>query len=144
MFYMVYVSQAKQPMDAAALGSLLQLSRKWNTVNGLTGLLIYRYSTDADKGYFIQLLEGDKLKVRALYDKIKLDKRHHTILQLSEGEIESRMFDEWAMGFKNADDALFAGLPGHARIGEVSFDPTAFQSSNGEALKLLKFFHDAN
>ncbi len=53
------------------------------------------------------------------------------------------MFSDWAMGFKNVDDALFAGLPGHARIGEASFDPAAFQHSNVEALKLLKFFHDA-
>jgi NAD/NADP transhydrogenase beta subunit len=51
---------------------------------------------------------------------------------------------EWAMGFKNVDDAIFAGLPGHARIGEASFDPAAFLHSNVEALGLLKFFHDAS
>jgi hypothetical protein len=55
-----------------------------------------------------------------------------------------RMFSEWAMGFKNVDDAIFAGLPGHARIGEASFDPAAFLHSNVEALGLLKFFHDAS
>lgn len=64
-------------------------------------------------------------------------------MPLSEGEIEGRMFSDWAMGFKNVDDALFAGLPGHARISEASFEPAAFQHSNDEALKLLKFFHDA-
>lgn len=107
-------------------------------------MLIYRYSTDADNGYFIQMLEGGQREVRALYEKIKRDKRHHTILTLGEGEIDARMFSEWAMGFKNVDDALFAGLPGHARIGEASFEPAAFQHSNVEALKLLKLFHDAS
>ncbi len=58
--------------------------------------------------------------------------------------LKARMFSEWAMGFKNVDDALFAGLPGHARIGEASFEAAAFQHSNVEALKLLKFFHDAS
>ena len=144
MHYMIYVSQAKKPMDATALESLLKLSREKNIDKGLTGMLIYRYSTDAEKGYFIQMLEGDESEVSALYEKIKRDRRHHTILRLGEGEIEGRMFSDWAMGFKNVDDALFAGLPGHARIGEASFDPAAFQHSNVEALKLLKFFHDAH
>ncbi len=143
MHYLIYVSQAKKPMDAAVLESLLSLSREKNAAKGITGLLIYRYSADADKGYFIQMLEGDEREVRALYEKIKRDPRHHTILPLGEGEIEGRMFSDWAMGLKNVDDALFAGLPGHARIGEASFDPAVFQHSNVEALKLLKFFHDA-
>lgn len=143
MHYMIYVSQAMKPMDATALESLLTLSREKNIAKGLTGMLIYRYSAAADSGYFIQMLEGDERDVRELYEKITHDKRHHTILPIGEGEIESRMFSEWAMGFKNVDDALFAGLPGHARIGEASFDPAAFQHSNVEALKLLKFFHDA-
>lgn len=144
MHYIIYVSQAKRPMDAAALEDLLSLSRKWNTLQGLTGMLIYRYSADADRGYFIQMLEGGASEVRTLYDKIRRDKRHHTVLTLGEGEIESRMFSEWAMGFKNVDDTMFSGLPGHARIGDSSFEPTAFQHSNDEALKLLKFFHDAS
>ena len=144
MHYIIYVSQAKRPMDAAALEDLLSLSRKWNTFQGLTGMLIYRYSADADRGYFIQMLEGGASEVRTLYDKIRRDKRHHTVLTLGEGEIESRMFSEWAMGFKNVDDTMFSGLPGHARIGDSSFEPTAFQHSNDEALKLLKFFHDAS
>lgn len=144
MHYIIYVSQAWKPMDAAALEALLLPSRQWNTSQGLTGMLIYRYSSEADKGYFIQMLEGDDSDVRTLYERIRRDKRHHTILTLGEGEIEARMFSDWAMGFKNVDDALLVGLPGHARIGEASFDPAAFQHSNVEALKLLKFFHDAS
>lgn len=144
MHYTIYVSQANKPMDAASLESLLSLSRQWNTSQGLTGMLIYRYSSDADKGYFMQMLEGGEREVRTVFEKIRRDKRHHTVLTLGEGEIEARMFSEWAMGFKNVDDALFAGLPGHARIGEASFEPEAFQHSNVEALKLLKFFHDAS
>jgi hypothetical protein len=144
MHYVIYVSQAKRPMDDSALEALLLKSRKWNSSQGLTGLLIYRYSIDANKGYFIQMLEGGEREVRTLYDKIRHDRRHHTVLTLSEGEIEARMFSEWAMGFKNVDDAIFAGLPGHARIGEASFDPAAFLHSNVEALGLLKFFHDAS
>lgn len=144
MHYIIYVSQAKKPMNASELEALLAHSRLRNTSKGLTGMLIYRYSEDADKGYFMQMLEGDKSEVQALFDTIRRDKRHHTVLILGEGEMEARMFSEWAMGFKNVDDALFAGLPGHARIGEASFEPAAFKHSNVEALQLLKFFHDAS
>ena len=144
MHYVIYVSAAVKPMDAAELEALLSFSREHNTAKGLTGMLIYRYSRDDDSGYFIQMLEGDEREVRALYDRIRRDKRHHTILTLAEGESDERMFSEWAMGFKNVDDAMFAALPGHARIGAASFDPAAFQHSNAEALKLLKFFHDAD
>ena len=49
-----------------------------------TGLLIYRYSPDTKSGHFIQMLEGDEGPVRTLYEKIKRDKRHHTILPLAE------------------------------------------------------------
>jgi len=143
MHYVIYVSQAKKPMTAPELESLLSFSRQKNAEKDITGMLIYRYSKDAGSGHFIQMLEGDEREVRALYEKIGRDKRHHTVLVLGEGEIAQRMFSEWAMAFKNVDDTLFAGLPGHARIGEASFDPAAFQHSNDEALKLLKFFHDA-
>jgi hypothetical protein len=144
MYYMIYVSQAKKPMDAGELELLLSHSRKWNTARDLTGLLIYRYSTENETGHFIQVLEGEESEVRSLFETIRRDKRHHTVLTFGSGEMESRMFSEWAMGFKNVDDALFSELPGYARIGEASFDPAAFQQSNKTALDLLKFFHDAH
>lgn len=144
MHYMIYVSQAKKPMNAVELEQLLLKSRVWNASKSLSGLLIYRYSDEADRGHFIQMLEGEESEVVALYDKIRRDKRHHTILTLSKGNIENRMFSEWAMGFKNIDDVMLAKLPGHARIGDDSFNPAAFQQSNEEALKLLKFFHSAS
>jgi hypothetical protein len=131
-------------MDAGELELLLSHSRKWNTARDLTGLLIYRYSTENETGHFIQVLEGEESKVRSLFETIRRDKRHHTVLTFGSGEIESRIFSEWAMGFKNVDDALFSELPGYARIGEASFDPAAFQQSNKTALDLLKFFHDAH
>lgn len=143
MHYVIYVSQATTPMAAADLESLLSFSRRSNTEKGITGLLIYRWSPDTRSGHFIQMLEGDEAAVRGLYDKIRRDKRHHTILPLAEGEIPERMFGEWAMGFKNVDDTLMASLPGHARIGETSFDPESFRHSNDKALELFRIFHDA-
>jgi hypothetical protein len=143
MYYLVYVSQAARPMDKAELEAILVPSRAANTRLGVTGLLVYRYSSDTDSGHFIQVLEGERSSVRALYDKIVRDPRHHTKIVLGEGEMPARMFAEWSMGFKNVDDTLFATLPGHARLGTASFDPAQFQNSNRSALDLLKFFYEA-
>jgi hypothetical protein len=143
MHYLVYVSQARRPMDEAELEAILIPSRAANPALGITGLLVYRYSPDTDSGHFIQMLEGEESAVRALYDRIVRDPRHHTKLVLGEGEIPARMFANWSMGFKNVDDALFARLPGYARLGAGSFDAKEFQNSNHSALDLLKFFYDA-
>ena len=143
MFYLIYVSQARKPMDDAALEAILKVSRDYNSTQDVTGLLIYRYSPGTKSGHFIQMLEGEERSVRALYEKICRDKRHHTKIVLGEGEIPARMFGEWAMGFKNIDDKLLTKLPGYARLGEASFDTDKFSNSNHEALDLLKFFYDA-
>jgi hypothetical protein len=143
MYYLVYVSQASRPMDQAALEAILAQSRAANARLGITGLLVYRYSADTDSGHFIQMLEGEKEAVRALYDKIVRDPRHHTKIVLGQGEMPARMFSDWSMGFKNVDDTLFATLPGYARLGTASFDPGEFQNSNRSALDLLAFFYDA-
>lgn len=127
MHWVIYLSRAIEPMDAAALESLLTLSRESGTASGITGTLIYRYSPAGGSGHFIRMLEGDEAAVRALYEKIRRDRRHHTVLLLDEGEIQARMFSEWAMGFKNVDDTLFARLPGCASVGEASFDASAFE-----------------
>ncbi len=143
MYYLVYVSQARKPMDNAALEAILKPSRDYNSKQDITGLLIYRYSPDTHSGHFIQMLEGEEQIVRALYKNICRDKRHHTKIVLDEGEMPARMFGEWAMGFKNIDDTLLTKLPGYARVGETSFDPNEFSNSNHRALDLLKFFYDA-
>lgn len=143
MYYVVYVSQARKPMDNATLEAILKVSRSFNSEQDITGLLIYRYSPDTNSGHFIQMLEGEERSVLALYEKICRDKRHHTKIVLGQGEIPERMFGEWAMGFKNIDDDLLTKLPGYARVGETSFDPNEFSNSNQHALDLLKFFYEA-
>ena len=60
MHYVIYVSQARKPMDAAELESLLSFSREKNAEKDITGMLIYRHATEAGSGHFIQMVEGDK------------------------------------------------------------------------------------
>lgn len=130
-------------MPDRELEDILVRSRASNLRDGLTGLLIYRYSPDTDSGHFIQMLEGAEDSVSATFGRIASDARHHSVLVLERGAIGQRMFRDWAMGFRNVDDAMLARLPGYARLGETSFDPQTIRDPRHGALETLKFFYEA-
>lgn len=51
--------------------------------------------------FFAQALEGEHQHVMALFEKIKLDKRHEHVVMISQAEVEERIFSTWAMGFRD-------------------------------------------
>jgi acylphosphatase len=65
-----------------------------NKKRGITGVLLYV------DGSIIQILEGEKEKVLNLYDIIKEDNRHTSIIKIDESNIEKRHFENWSMGFE--------------------------------------------
>jgi hypothetical protein len=140
--YIIYVSQAVGPMSEGQLEALLIQSRSRNEEAAITGLLIYRYSADTDSGHFIQMLEGDEPALSDTFGRIAADRRHHSVLVLERGEVEGRVFRDWAMGFKHVDDALLASLPGYVRLGEATFNADLIKQTQRGALGLLEFFYD--
>ena len=62
-----------------------------NRPKGITGLLI------AHRGWFLQALEGSADDVRALFNHIRADRRHHDAIILSEGVAQVREFGLWSM-----------------------------------------------
>lgn len=95
MYHLMYVSHAKQTFTDTDLTELLIKARKNNSIQGVTGMLIYR------DGNFIQVLEGEEAAVRNLYAIIQADKRHDGAIVICEGEIPERQFSNWAMDFRN-------------------------------------------
>lgn len=93
MHRIIYFSSATHFFNLEELDSLLLKSRMKNSANGITGLLIY---IDGD---IIQILEGEKEKVQNLFNLIKLDKRHSTVISVFDQKVPKRMFENWAMGF---------------------------------------------
>lgn len=93
MHRIIYFSSATHFFNLEELDSLLLKSRMKNSANGITGLLIY---IDGD---FIQILEGKKETVQNLFNLIKLDKRHSTVISVFDQQVPGRMFENWAMGF---------------------------------------------
>ncbi len=93
VFQLGYASAAAKPFDAEELVELLSKARRNNAALGVTGMLLYH------EGSFVQILEGDRGTVEALYAKIADDPRHVEPLLLFRHQEHPRNFGDWTMGF---------------------------------------------
>src|SRR5512138_1309896 len=92
---LIYASRATQPMNADALTQLTRAARTSNAAAGITGVLVF------SDGVFLQLLEGGRNAVSALYNRIAADKRHHDVVLMAYDEVQERRFAGWSMGQAN-------------------------------------------
>ena len=95
LFRLIYSSLRKENCDASEIEKILSACKKNNPGKDITGVLLH-----SDKK-FIQYLEGDSKEILELYDLIKEDDRHKSVVMLSYGPIKSRNFPSWHMGYKN-------------------------------------------
>lgn len=109
MYYIIYSSQAQEPMTLAKLVVLLMQARSCNERKGVTGALVY------GAGQFMQVMEGEEAVVKDLYEHISKDVRHSNIRKLAEGPLATRSFARWSMAFGEVPTAEFQVL---RRIGE--------------------------
>ena len=91
---LLYASRACQAIDEILLKSILEQSQVRNLEHGITGILC----TYADGDVFLQVIEGARDEVNALYGNIVRDRRHRAVTLLHYGEIEQRRFGSWRMG----------------------------------------------
>jgi len=89
---LMYASRATEAVGPALLGAILRSSTRNNPAVGITGVLCFSGTT------FLQVLEGGRLPVSALYNRIVRDPRHNDVLLLTYEEIEERSFASWSMG----------------------------------------------
>ena len=102
--HVLYRSQAVHPFGEQELTALLEESRAWNQVHGITGLLCY------NEGHFVQLIEGAPEQVYQLYARIQRDPRHRQVTTLSDAAEAQRFFADWQMAFVNAENHDFYWL----------------------------------
>lgn len=95
MIQLAYTSIASKPMSKIELLKLLQSARVFNSLNGVTGVLLYK-----DQSFF-QVIEGQKKIMTNLLDNIIKDPRHFNLKVLYERETMRRDFGMWSMGFAN-------------------------------------------
>eukprot|EP01013_Petalomonas_cantuscygni_P019698 TRINITY_DN3764_c0_g1_i1.p1 TRINITY_DN3764_c0_g1~~TRINITY_DN3764_c0_g1_i1.p1 ORF type:complete len:1144 (+),score=210.15 TRINITY_DN3764_c0_g1_i1:141-3572(+) len=92
---LVYLSTSTRPLHDQDLADISSASARNNSSLAITGFLLYL------PPYFIQLLEGPLVTIRALYDKISLDSRHKDCLILSLEPISRRRYGDWAMATRS-------------------------------------------
>ena len=127
---LLYASRATEPIDEALLQSIVERSRANNLEHGITGILcVY-----ADGGVFLQVIEGARREVNALYGNLLRDRRHRDVTLLHFAEIEERHFSAWRMG---SVDLKKVNLSTILRYSEKPvLDP--FSMSGAGALALLE------
>ncbi len=92
---LLYASRSVDKNSTELINSIMAQSRLNNPSQGLTGILCY--SGDI----FIQVLEGSRTAVNALYGHILKDPRHTGVQILHFEEITERRFAGWTMGQVN-------------------------------------------
>ena len=137
MYYLVYSSTAVPGLSEEDLRDILQDSYLRNSNANLTGMLLYC------NGKFLQVLEGAKEDVHALYYHINKDLRHKDLTVLLEGTIPERNFKDWSMGFKAIDEATARSISGYEDIDQF-FTIHPVSNSSHPALIFLTLFYKKN
>lgn len=132
---LVYVSTETHPMTDAELLQILSISREKNKRLGITGMLLYR------DGFFIQVLEGEKETVDALFAKISDDSRHTRVIKVMEAPINRRSFSKWSMGFNKFTEQDLFKIEGYSDYEQLGLE-RMLADHPSRALQLLQSFAD--
>lgn len=127
VFRLSYASRATKPLHRAAAEQLASAAAEYNRRNAVSGVLF------AERGLFLQWLEGPAPKVCEVMSRIVSDPRHTDITILSAGWVPERRFAGWAMQL--ADTPLprnlvaWATAPGFASLCDTAPAVDAFEAA---------------
>jgi len=136
LYHLIYISTANHAMNDQDLMEILQVSRRNNERDGLSGMLLYK------DGTFIQVLEGEQQTLKQLYATLGRDNRHNDLMLLSEKPIQERSFADWSMGFRNIDTLDDTALAGFSPFLKQGFSSHDFGDNPDMAHRLLLAFRD--
>ncbi len=89
-----YTSKSVENLDSTEIKSIFQSTVLKNSDRGITGILLY------NSGYFFQVLEGEKEKVKSLfYDLIYPDERHVELFVVMEKFTTEPFFSSYSTEF---------------------------------------------
>ena len=109
MHHIIYMSRATTPMDDNDLETVLRQARRNNEQRGITGALAY------GAGQFMQIMEGEKAALDAVYETVSQDPRHTGLVKLADKEIRARSFSDWSMAFQTLLPQQFDELAGYTQ-----------------------------
>jgi len=110
MYQLVYHSSEAYPLSAEDIEDILNKAREFNAKHQITGCLLYH------EHEFLQILEGEKETIQALYQKIKTDNRHTDLIILSENKCSQRLCSDWSMAYFPLNKKEIKGLEHELRL----------------------------
>jgi uncharacterized membrane protein (DUF373 family) len=122
MIRLSYASTTTHDWTPEELLGLLTECQTNNAANNITGILLYANET------FFQVLEGDEVLVRKVFDIIQQDKRHKDCTIIESIKIKERAFPYWSMGFEKIDASDLHNVKGLNDFFEKDFTPSGFAS----------------
>jgi Sensors of blue-light using FAD len=133
--HLAYTSVAAVGFREDELTRILQHSRTYNATVNITGVLLYV------RGSFIQVLEGKRATVEALYERIKKDTRHTNVTMLLNRPIVQRLFPNWAMGYTILTE--HESYETQAILTNYN-EGSAVRQGNNLMFKMLSLFYETN
>ncbi len=137
LYRLVYTSARSSRCSDEEIEKILEASRRNNKRLNVTGILIHT------KDRFLQVLEGDREKVTALYNKIEKDNRHGgSIMRFCE-PVDKRYFADWNMASKkvNSNDIEYnTSVSDQKRKLYQSMMDGDLSSYKDEGMRVLKTF----
>ena len=132
----IYFSTSSWSFTSEDIQEILQQSRSWNAQVGITGVLLYMH------GHIIQVLEGDKPAVDALFERIKKDPRHKQIICVLNQSIEALLFSHWSMGYETLTTQQFDEV--RTIIDLAESEPARETENESAIVKTLRGFYKIN
>ena len=123
---LLYASRATDPGARDAIHDILRQAQAHNARHGITGNLCH------SENIFLQVLEGGRGAVNALYARILRDPRHSDVTLLHYEEINERRYAGWSMGQANLAKVNPAILLRFSELAELN--PHAVSGLNSLAL----------
>lgn len=134
MHHLIYLSQATVPFDDSQLERLLTQARHFNAMHNLTGLLLY------GNDQFFQVLEGDEIAVRTLYERIRQDPRHRNVTTYADKAIATRAFPDWHMAYQSLPPQQFIEFAGYVAPADLRLERPNLSLADTQLLQLLRTF----
>lgn len=97
---LIYVSRFIKSIAPTELRRLVKQSEERNFDVGVTGVLLVHGQSA------MQLVEGDRRTVLALYEKISRDPRHTDVQVMLSKAVARRLYPEWGMGLNDLRSRL--------------------------------------
>jgi len=137
MIHLIYGSTAVKPMTEAEILELLEKARVKNERLGISGLLLYH------DGNFLQVLEGEDQTVKELFEEIKQDERHHSVMEFGTYPVPERRFASWEMGFLNIQTMPREEVGGYSHFLNDSINTRKAADDLTRADVFLRVFKDS-